>query len=268
MFRKDDIIMRFLKIFKDVFFVMSRIVFRARYGWQTNVKGARKIKYFKSGLLVHPTSTATLGNNITLHNTRIIVGPTCTVHLGNDAVLKNVTLFLGHNADVRVNDGAILDYTHYRRGEITVQEGQLLIGEKANVKANLVVRFNARLLLGVHAGIGFNSEVVCDEFIQLGNYCLVSNHVTIYDSNSHSVDFNERRERIRLGYPDGCSEVEKPATAPIDIGSDVWIGKNATILKGAVIGEGSIVGMATTVTRGVYPAGSYIVSNQPRVIKA
>lgn len=247
-------------------FAIFRIFFRVRYGWKTNVHVGKGIQYFRSSLSAHPGSTVKIGKNVKLIDAVITVGPGSVLSVGDHSVLKNVILTLSHGSVVEMQPGAVLNYSHLPRGVISISQGQLSVGEKANLKADITVRFGGSVSLGLRTGIGYGSEIVCDERVHLGDYCLVSNYVSIYDTNSHSVHFQERRERIEVGYPDGCSEVEKPGTAPILIGNDVWIGKNATILKGVTIGDRCIVGMATTVTKGTYPDGSNIVSDKPRVI--
>jgi acetyltransferase-like isoleucine patch superfamily enzyme len=248
-------------------FAMLRVLFHLLYGSKPHFSIKKNIKYFNTFIKVHPSSSIEIGNNATLLNNNITVGPNCKLIIQDNTVFKNLNLALKSNSIVEVKKGAILDYSFHHKGEISVESGQLVIGEKANIKANIFIRFNGYVLFGKHTGIGHHSEIVCDERIEFGDYCLISNHVSLYDTNSHSTHFISRRKRIEEGYPSGCSEIEKPLSSNISIGNDVWIGKNATVLKGAIIGDRCIVGMSTTVTKGTYPVGSYIVSEKPRVIK-
>jgi acetyltransferase-like isoleucine patch superfamily enzyme len=170
------------------------------------------------------------------------------------------------NAQVTLEEGVILNYQDTSRGVISIDSGSLHLGKFVNIKANLSIRFSGRVKIGTYTGIGPRSEIVCDEAITIGNFGLISSDVDIYDTNSHSTFADKRRERIRIGYPVGCSETEKPSTTPIIIGDDVWIGKGSQILKGSQIGSRSIVGLGTKVTPGAYPEDSLIVNEKAKTL--
>lgn len=55
-------------------------------------------------------------------------------------------------------------------------------------------------------------------------------------------------------------------TAPIRIGSNVWIGDGVTICKGVTIGDNSVVGAGAVVTRDV-PPNSVAAGNPARVVR-
>ena len=54
-------------------------------------------------------------------------------------------------------------------------------------------------------------------------------------------------------------------TAPVVIGTNVWVGANATILPGVTIGDMSVVAAGSIVTKDV-PSGVLVAGN-PAVIK-
>ena len=95
---------------------------------------------------------------------------------------------------------------------------------------------------------------------------MISYDVAIFDTNTHSTDWRERREIAERSFPIGAPETKRPDTSPITIGDDVWIGMGASVLKGANLGDRCIVGLRAMVTRGDYAAGSAIVAQAPRVI--
>ncbi len=61
-------------------------------------------------------------------------------------------------------------------------------------------------------------------------------------------------------------EETKPATSPVSIGDDVWIGQEVTITKGTRIGNRCIVGIRTILGSGVVEDDSIVVAGKPRII--
>lgn len=207
---------------------------------------------------VHPT--ARLGGSI-----RVSGGSELKV--GANCILRGVHIVLANHAHLEMEDGAILDYsTCPLPAGIHVDNGWLRIGDHANIKCSVVVRFGGRMEIGSRTGISPGAEIRCEESVTIGRYCLISYDVCIYDTNTHSLDWRERRERIEQGYPQGTGEIQRPATRPVAIGDDVWIGKRAIIAKGATLGARTIVGMGTVVGGKNIPPDSRVVSGAARVI--
>lgn len=84
---------------------------------------------------------------------------------------------------------------------------------------------------------------------------------TIYDHNSHSIYWDERKNDTIQEYEDykmcGNPIVNKDwsnvITKEIVIKKKAWIGLGVTILKGVTIGEGAVVGAGSVVTKDVPP---------------
>ena len=99
--------------------------------------------------------------------------------------------------------------------------------------------------------------------------------ITIYDHNSHSIYWEERKNDNRQCYDDyvihnGNNIINKDwshvISKPITVESKVWIGFDVTILKGVTIGEGAVVGAKSVVTKDV-PAWTVVAGNPAQVIK-
>lgn len=119
-------------------------------------------------------------------------------------------------------------------------------------------------------------QVICRSRIEMGSNIFVAWGGYIYDHDSHSLDFRERRkdlERQLADYRAGKSNFiaskdwSVVRTQPIRIGDDAWIGMHATILKGVTIGEGAIVGAGAVVTKDV-PPWTIAGGNPAKPIKA
>lgn len=92
---------------------------------------------------------------------------------------------------------------------------------------------NACLILGS----GFsnhNLNLSCFNKIEIGTNVIISDNVTIRDSDNHYM-----------------SNKDTIITKPIKIGNNVWIGINCTILKGVNIGDGAVIAAGSLVNKDV-----------------
>ena len=97
--------------------------------------------------------------------------------------------------------------------------------------------------------INHNLNLSCFEKITIGNGVVISENVTVRDSDDHEI----------VGST-------KPMTMPIAIGNHVWIGMNVTVLKGVKIGDGSIIAAGAVVTKDV-PENCLIAGVPARIVK-
>ncbi len=255
-----------MNLSKSIYFFLAGILFRVSCLFRGGITYSGGIRRFGSRIRVEDGGLLTLGKGITLIRSSITVKRGGKIEIGDNASFHDVDIVAEAQSDIRLHDGVVMRHSRQSRGSVHVESGTMHIQHHANLASSIHLRFNSRLEIGEYTSMGPNGEIVCDERIHIGDYCLISSEVDIYDTNSHSVDHSKRRERIRAGYPVGCSEVEKPDTQPISIGDDVWIGKGSAILKGAAVGDRCIVGMATKVTSGEYPPDSVIVSDKAKAI--
>lgn len=127
--------------------------------------------------------------------------------------------------------------------------------------------------IGEHTYIG-GGQYICRSGIEIGNNVTIAWGGTVYDHDSHSLDYMERRKDI----DDELCDIRNGKnfilhknwdvvnTKPIRICDDAWIGMNVTILKGVTIGEGAIVGACSVVTKDV-PAWTVVAGNPAKVVK-
>lgn len=134
-------------------------------------------------------------------------------------------LFMGNNSHLQV-DGS---FDIYSGARIYVNEG-------------------ATLRLG-GGYVNHNFNISCFDSISIGRGVVISENVTVRDSDNHKV------------YPS-----QDPMTQPIVIGNHVWIGMNVTILKGVRIGDGAIVAAGAVVTKDV-PENTLVGGVPARVLK-
>lgn len=142
------------------------------------------------------------------------------------------------------------------RTEITVDRGaELSIGSgyKMRPGAILRVRRGAKCHIGNNVSLNVNNMLACQQSVTLGDNVLLSPNVQIYD---HDHDYRA----------EGGTAAMKYITAPVVIGSNVWIGANCVILRGTVIGDNCVIG-ANTVVRGLIPANSVVTQKRDTAIE-
>lgn len=150
-----------------------------------------------------------------------IYGDNCSVVIGNNLKIgKSVTIIFGNQS---LNYGKIED-THCR------------IGHDANVEEAEIVTFNSH------------------NKITIGNRCMVSYHVTFYNTDGHPI-YDLKTQKL------------KNYVSDMTISDDCWIGYNATLLKGVFLPRGTIVGWGSVVSKKFEKENCAIAGNPAKVVK-
>ncbi len=122
--------------------------------------------------------------------------------------------------------------------------GTLVIGDRVRLMSHvarieLAVGKGGLLEIGDNVYINYGCSIGATELIRIGSNCSIGSHTIIMDNDFHELD-PERRNQV-------------PASAPIVLEENVWLGVRVTILKGVTIGTGSVIGAGSVVTRDVPP---------------
>ncbi|TKK67525.1 acyltransferase [Ilyomonas limi] len=133
--------------------------------------------------------------------------------------------------------------------------GKIIIGKNFRMNngfsGNVIGRqqrciFNVKGKLEIKNNVGVSSlAIVCHKLIEIGNNVLIGGNVAIYDTDFHSLNFEER-----TAIPEVKTNV---MSKEIIIEDNVFIGAHSLILKGVVIGRNSIVGAGSVVTKPIPP---------------
>jgi acetyltransferase-like isoleucine patch superfamily enzyme len=108
---------------------------------------------------------------------------------------------------------------------------------------------NGSLVLGERVFINTGATVVANHSIILGDDCLLGDLVAIFDSDHHPL------------------EPSRPTrTAPVRLGSNVWVGRSSTILPGVTIGDHAVIAAGSVVT-GDVPARTLMAGVPARPIR-
>lgn len=131
---------------------------------------------------------------------------------------------------------------------------------------------SGHIKIGKNSYIGSGTKLISINSIEIGNDVIIAWDCTIYDHNSHSIYWEERKNDIMQTRKDffefNDSTINKDWTyvksAPIVIKDKVWIGFGVTILKGVTIGEGAVIAAGSVVTKDVPPYT--VVGGNPAVV--
>lgn len=180
--------------------------------------------------------------------------------------VSNPNFKIGKNSKILPN--ATVRYEVNSNNNIT-------IGNNSMINCNFVFESNkGEIEIGDRTFIGAGTNLISRSKITIGNDVTIAFGCFIYDHNSHSLDWKERRKDLLQqieDYDNGISFIlnknwETVKSKPITIDDKVWIGFGCTILNGVHIGEGAVIGANSTVRKDVEP-WTIVAGNPAKVIK-
>ncbi len=141
-------------------------------------------------------------------------------------------------------------------------KGRIAVGENSMIGGAFVFESDAgEVAIGSGTFINGGSRLICRDSIRIGSDVTIAWGCTIYDHNSHSLDWRDRADDIAQQMADvraGRNFIHNKnwdtvKSRGIVVGDKVWIGFGVTILNGVHIGEGAIVGACSVVRDDVPP---------------
>lgn len=139
-----------------------------------------------------------------------------------------------------------------------------LLGSKGKnvwISQPFFVDYGENIHIGNNCEINMNCVFLDCNKIVIGDNSGIGPNVQIY-AVTHPINPAERLSTSE----DGSFSFWKGLTAPVIIGSNVWIGGGSVILPGVTIGDNSVIGAGSVVTKPI-PANSLVVGNPARIIK-
>lgn len=227
----------------------------------------RKWKYLNSNVRIKRGAKFFASSNAKITNASVFVDVGGSLFLGEGAQIINCDVYV--HGTMHIGKHTKIGSPR-KRITITIDDGQLTIGHHSQVLSDWAwIRFGGQLTIGDYTNINGGGQLRADESVQIGDYCMISYNVNIWDTNTHTFyPAEKRRELTERNWPYYGREIEKPKTVPVAIGSDVWIGENVSILKGSTVGDGSIIGFGCTIAGKKIEAGVKIVPiSDFRIIK-
>lgn len=141
---------------------------------------------------------------------------------------------------------------------------RMLGGRGANlwITAPFYVDYGNNIYFGNNCEVNMNCTFLDDNLIIIGDNALIAPNVQIYTA-FHPTNAGER---FGEGKEDGSFAFCKTQTAPVRIGSNVWIGGGAIIMPGVTIGDNVVIGAGSVVTRDI-PSDKIAYGNPCRVMR-
>lgn len=137
-----------------------------------------------------------------------------------------------------------------RRGEISIESGNILFKGKAGFAAGCSLRNTGYLTFGKTFNANKNAYINCCHSISIGESAMLGWNVVIMDGDGHPL--------IKDG------EV-MPFSKPISIGDHVWICAESHLLKGSQIGNNCVVAYRSLVTKG-FDGDNLLIGGSPAKI--
>jgi acetyltransferase-like isoleucine patch superfamily enzyme len=163
---------------------------------------------------------------------------------------------------VKIGRGSSIAWRRIRNAD----GNSLVLGENSIVHAEISFeKTGGEIRIGNRCFLG-RSHLVCYRSIAIGDDVIMSWGVTIVDHDSHSVEWEKRREDVRH-WSSGRKDWKHVPHAGVIVKDKAWIGFNVSILKGVTIGEGAVIGACSVVTHDI-PSYSLAVGNPARVVRS
>ncbi|URZ16013.1 2,3,4,5-tetrahydropyridine-2,6-dicarboxylate N-acetyltransferase [Clostridium felsineum DSM 794] len=205
-------------------------------------------------------------------------------YLENVFYIKNICNSYNKLADIieKNSSYAQIDSSSVLMGDFEIVRGELeekvhlVIGKNSLLYCKISYQRNTGLVeIGDRSYIASNTNLICVDKIHIGNDVLISWDCTIYDNDSHGIEFKYRKNDVlnmleslsTTGEVNSNKQWRNVKSKPIIIEDKVWIGFGVTILKGVTIGEGAVIGARSVVT-GDIPPYTIAAGNPARVIKS
>lgn len=165
------------------------------------------------------------------------------VSVGKNVIVNGALSLHGDYGAIQIGDNTIIN------------SGHAYNPSGGFCKTLLVANHGGHIVIHNHVGIS-NSAITAHEKVEIGEYTQIGVGVRVYDTDFHSVNWQDRMQHPEIGIQ----------TATVSIGKHVFIGAGSIILKGVSIGDGSVIAAGSVVTKSV-PSNEIWGGNPAKFIK-
>ncbi len=187
----------------------------------------------------------------------------------------NPNIFAKKRKNIILDNSTILLKSCVFRFEGSLKKNIVKIGSNSMIGCALIFETDTgKIEIGNNTFINGKTKLISKTQIKIGNFVTIAWGCTIYDHNSHSLDYRERQKDITRQNQDyrdknhftKSKDWSMVKSKPIIIQDNVWIGFDCVILAGVIIGEGAIVGARSVVRENVAP-WTVVAGNPAKFIK-
>ena len=138
---------------------------------------------------------------------------------------------------------------------VLYSRGKVKIGKRLMVRSRIArceigaMTPNAHLKIGERVFINQGASVTATCYVEIGDDTLIGPFTTLYDTNYHRVD------------PDHPLQ-----SAPVIIGTNVWLGYGVVVLPGSKVGDHTVVA-AGSIVKGDLPPRVLAAGNPAQVVR-
>lgn len=238
------------------------------------IKYIRKIKRKIFGnhkidnIKIDSLSSFERGQDVKLRNVTIQLSGKSKLIIKDNVEISDYDIYI-ENSEVSIGENCILNkgYSAMRPRIIVSNKSKLEISDNNLLRCTFWLRFGGVCKLGKYNGICEETEIRCDESVEIGSYNMISYQCMIYDTNTHTIYPKEQRRLMtKADFPYIGNEIERPKTAAVKIGDDCWLGKRAVILKGTML-KTEVIVATNAVVSNLKVHASAILAGNPAAIK-
>ena len=191
-----------------------------------------------------------------------------------DMLFYNPQRFVRKHKNIRIDETSILLNSARFIFNNSKTKNNITIGKGSMIGCQFIFESErGEISVGDRTFINGNTKIISRSKISIGSDVTIAWDCTIYDHNSHSIDWRLRRQDIKQQLEDyknsnnfiANKNWDVVKSKPIIIEDKVWIGFGSTILSGTTIGEGAIIGAMSVVREDVEP-WTVIAGNPPHVL--
>lgn len=216
------------------------------------IRNTKNLTYLGSvKLVVDKSSKIHIGGKVIFDNCEIHLERHSEISIADGTVIKGVRINLTKGSTLKIGDHVLIEKIEPYPQVINLSNATCSIGHGSRIRASIKGGGGAEIKIGQKTFINQGTELRCRTSLSIGDYVLISYEVDIFDNNTHSTDWQERRNMILSSPMNTLIDKTTPKAKPIVIGNDCWIGKRATVLKGVTLGDRSIVALGAIVTSSI-----------------
>ncbi|MFC3291391.1 acyltransferase [Modicisalibacter luteus] len=124
-------------------------------------------------------------------------------------------------------------------------KGSIRLGKCSTRGRVTILADGGKVSIGDNVFMNSNSSINCLCGVAIGSGTLLGNNVNIYDHDHKIINGVVKHKAFDI--------------APVEIGSNCWLGTNVTVLKGVKIIDEVIIGANSVVTKDLLVSGVYVM---------